>query len=183
MVIQVRIDSSLASNFSIMNNFFLSLNDDIGHMEDNLVCPSDSWQVLKVKGKAGSQFDADYEDVKDISKEEAEEDRNLKLRYQDIFDSDDDTFQKDFFNGLSRPKSSGTLPKSRRFLSSNMSDPCLLSSTQDEMYRNYYSSENLASSTNDQSTNMSGEMNSLDSGILDEGSSGRSQIWNNYKAL
>ena len=165
-----------------MNNFFLSLNDDIGHMEDNLVCPSDSWQVHKAKGKAVSQFHAEFEEVKDISKEEAEEDRNLKLRYQDIFDSDDDTFQKDVFNGLSRPKSSGTLPKSRRFLSSNMSDPCLLSSTQDEMCRND-SSENLAGSTDDQSTNMSGEMNSLDSGILDEVSSGRGQVWNNYKAL
>merc|ERR1711892_918812 len=55
-----------------------------------------------------------------------------------------------------------------------MSDPCLLSSTQEEMCRND-SSENLAGSTDDQSTNMSGEMNSLDSGILDEGYSGRGQ--------
>ena len=59
-----------------------------------------------------------------------------------------------------------TLPKSRKFLSSNMSDPCLLSCTEGARLKNP-SPDNP--STGDQSTTTS-DMNSLDSGITDEGS-------------
>ena len=44
-----------------------------------------------------------------------------------IFDSEDEEFQKDFFSDFSRPKSVGTIPKCSRKLSANVSDPCLLS--------------------------------------------------------
>ena len=96
---------------------------------------------------------------------------DIQPRFQGIFDSVDEPFQKDFFGGLSRPKSSGTIPKSRRFLSSNMSDPCLLSSSQNEMLLNP-SPENP---TTDEHSSTS-QMNSLDSGIIDECSSGTGKV-------
>ena len=86
-----------------MNNFFQSLNDDIGNMEENLFCPGDSWQVSKSKnnGKLLLPFEADLEqnEVKEFLKERVED---IQARCQDMFDSDDETFQKDFFGGLSR---------------------------------------------------------------------------------
>ena len=116
-------------------------------------------------------FEADFEqtEVKQSLKEGLED---FQPRCQDIFGSGDETFQKDFFGGLSRPKSSGTIPKSRRFLSSNMSDPCLLSSTLNETYLN---PSPKVPSTDDHSTNTS-QMNSLDSGIPDECSSGTGKV-------
>ena len=76
-----------------MNNFFLSLNEG-----ENLFCPGDSWQVSKSKnnGKLLLPFEADLEqnEVKEFLKERVED---IQARCQDIFDSDDETFQKDFF--------------------------------------------------------------------------------------
>ena len=59
-----------------------------------------------------------------------------------------------------------------RMLSSNISDPCLLASTPNEIYK--HPSDNPA--TADQST-IDSEINSLDSGILDEGSGGTGQVY------
>ena len=87
----------------------------------------------------------------------------------DIFYSDDEEFQKDFF-GLNRPKRSGTIPKNKRLLSSNMSEPCLLSSTDEKLGCSEYLPTSQKSNTN------AIEMNSLDSGILDESYTGTSQV-------
>ena len=160
-------DCSFSSNFGIMDNLFLSLNDDIGNMEENLFYPGDSWQGPKSKtNKMLSQFEGNFKE-KEVNDSLKKREYNGHLRYPDIFDSDDETFQRDFFDGLRRPKSSGTIPKSRRYLSTNMSDPCLLSSTQDDMLNNPYP-ENLST--------YKSEMNSLDSGILDEDSCGANQV-------
>ena len=161
LLIFVLFQAPLASNFSMTNNVFLSLNDDIGSMEENIF--KDPWQLqaFKTKSNLFSPFDAI-------------EDREIKIeedqKYMDIFDSDDEAFQKDFFVGLNRPKSSGTIPKSKKLLSSNMSDPCLLSSADDKVG----CSEHLP--TSQKSNTNASEMNSLDSGILDEGYSGTSQV-------
>jgi hypothetical protein len=61
-------------------------------------------------------------------------------------------------------------------LSTNISDPCLLSFTLNEIPQN--PPPDLPA-TGDQST-IDSEMNSLDSGILDEGSTGMNQVYNNY---
>ena len=160
-------DCSFSSNFGIMDNLFLSLNDDIGNMEENLFYPGDSWQVSKSKtNKMLSQFEGNFKE-KEVNDSPRKREYDDHLRYADIFDDDDETFQRDFFDGLKRPKSSGTIPKSRRFLSTNMSDPCLLSSTQDDMLRN----PSPKHPPSDKS-----EMNSLDSGILDEDSCGANQV-------
>ena len=165
-------DCSFSSNFGIMDNLFLSLNDDIGNMEENIFYPGDSWQGPKSKtNKMLSQFEGNFKE-KEVNDSPKKREYNDHLRYLDIFDSDDETFQRDFFDGLKRPKSSGTIPKSRRFLSTNMSDPCLLSSTREDMLKNP-SPENPSAGAH--STNKS-ELNSLDSGILDEGFSGASQV-------
>ena len=149
-------------------------------MEENLCCSGDSWQVSKTKnnGKILLPFEDDFEqkEEKEVLNERLED---IQPRYQDIFDSDDENFHKDFFGGFGRPKSSGTIPKSRRFLSSNMSDPCLLSSSQNEMLLNP-SPENP--STDDHSTNTS-QMNSLDSGIPDECSSGKGTVCSFLKSI
>ena len=84
-----------------MNNFFLSLNDDIENMEENLFCPGDSWQVSKSKDDETLllPFEADFEqnEIKQFLKVGVED---IQPRCQDYFDSDDETFQKDFFVGL-----------------------------------------------------------------------------------
>ena len=89
-------------------------------------------------------------------------DEKLRQRqgsYHNIFDSDEEEFHKDFFSDFSRPKSVGTIPKSKRKLSTNISDPCLLSCLPSDI-------SNM-NRTTDRSTNNS-ELNSLDSGIPEE---------------
>lgn len=165
----VRIEGSIARNFGIMNNFFLSLNEDADHPEDNAMCSHNPWQMPVARNESHpfSPYGAGYEkkDFKDIYPADSEN-CNLQARCKNLFDSDDEAFENDFFGELRRPKSSGTLPKSRKFLSSNMSDPCLLSCTEGSRLKNP-SPDNP--STGDQSTTTS-DMNSLDSGITDEGS-------------
>ena len=173
-------EDSISRNFGIMNNFFLSLNDEITDVDENLFCPSDSWKDSKTypSDRTSSPIEVGFEGkvVKDLSKAEnlpnSEEYHKRQFNCQDIFDSEDEEFQKDFFGEFSRPKSCGTIPKSRLKLSSNISDPCLLSCLPNETTSNH-SPEIPASG--DQSINDS-QMNSLDSGIPDDAGSGTSQV-------
>ena len=81
-----------------------------------------------------------------------EQDKKRQNSCHNIFEADED-FQRDFFSEFARPKSVGTIPKSKRQLSTNISDPCLLSCLPSDV---------LQTSTN------TSELNSVDSGIPDE---------------
>ena len=88
------------------------------------------------------------------------EERKRQNSYHNIFDSDEEEFHKDFFSDFVRPKSVGTIPKSKRNLSTNISDPCLLSCLPPE-------GSVSGQPSSERSTNNS-QLNSLDSGIPDE---------------
>ena len=157
-----------------MNEYFLTLDDE-KDMDETLFCPSKSRQESKFNAceRMSSPFEFGFEGK---ALKESFTSMNLpysdKLGSQDIYDSEDEEFQKGFFSEITRPKSVGTIPKSRRNLSSNISDPCLLSSVPNES-PNYPTPENPASGN--QST-INSEMNSLDSGIPDEASIGTNQV-------
>ena len=144
-------------------------------MEENLRFSNQQALVPKLECDSNSPFESRERKMNDL-RAEADQDDEMHLRCQDVFDSDDEAFQNDFFGEFRRPKSSGTIPKSRKYLSSNMSDPCLLTSGQNDADKNL-SVENK--STGDHSTNS--EINSLDSGIPDDGSQSNIQV--NFKWL
>ena len=92
------------------------------------------------------------------------EDQKRLNSCHNIFESDED-FQRDFLSEFSRPKSVGTIPKSRRKLSTNISDPCLLSCLPSDV-----------NGLTDRSTNTS-ELNSVDSGIPEDTAVREHQIY------
>ena len=137
-----------------MNNPFLSLNDENEDLDENLyLCSDDSWPApnSKVSSRSFSLFQ-ELNPAKADKSSTAREDK-WQLTYQDDFDSDDEELQREFVCEYTRPKSSGSIPKSRQNLSTNISDPCLLSNTPNEI-----------------------EINSLDSGIPEECLSGKAQV-------
>ena len=141
----------------MINNPFLSLNDESEDLDENLyLCSTDSWPApkSKVSSRSFSPFQ-ELNPAKADKSSTAREDK-WQLTYQDDFDSDDEELQRGLFCEYTRPKSSGSIPKSRPNLSTNISDPCLLSNTRNEI-----------------------EINSLDSGIPEDSPSGIAQVLNN----
>ena len=138
----------------MVNTPFLSLNDEDEDLDENLyLCSDDSWPApkSKVSSRSFSPFQ-ELNPAKSDKSSTAREDK-WQLTYQDDFDSDDEELQRGFFCEYTRIKSSGSIPKSRQNLSTNISDPCLLSNTSNEI-----------------------EINSLDSGIPEECLSGTAQV-------
>jgi len=130
-----------------MNGFFMSLNDDCGDQPENMLHSQDPW------------LDSSSPSVTKESNSRIVEEHKRQNSFHNIFESDDEEFEKDFFGDFSRPKSVGTIPKSKRKLSTNISDPCLLSCLPSDLP--------LPATATERSTNNS-ELNSLDSGIPEE---------------
>jgi len=155
--INANMEDPIARNFGIMNDFFLTLNDEI--TDEKLFYHGDSKQEYFFKNCEISPFEGRF--VKDLSKpanfQNCEEAHRRDMCSPDFFDYEEDEILKDSFREV-RPKSVGTIPKNTRILSSNISDPCLLSSVP------HATPEALGSG--DQST-IDSEMNSLDSGIIE----------------
>ena len=152
----------------MINNPFLSLNDENEDLDENLyLCSTDSWPApkSKVSSRSFSPFQ-ELNPAKADKSSTAREDK-WQLTYQDDFDSDDEKLQRELFWEYTRTKSSGSIPDSRKKLSTNISDPCLLSSSNEIL--NSIPAKHLEKHI---------EINSLDSGIPEDSSSGKAQVLN-----
>merc|ERR1719510_844756 len=129
-------EDSIARNFGIMNSFFMSLSNEAEEVDHTIFQHTDPWLDSNTHPSSTAQ----------------EQEKKRQNSCHNIFEADED-FQRDFFSEFSRPKSVGTIPKSRRKQSTNISDPCLLSCLPSDV---------LQTSTN------TSELNSVDSGIPDE---------------
>ena len=146
----------------MINNPFLSLNDENEDLDENLyLCSTDSWPApkSKVSSRSFSPFQ-ELNPAKADKSSTAREDK-WQLSYQDDFDSDDEELERGLFCEYTRPKS-------RKQLSTNISDPCLLYNTPNEIL-NSISAKHLE---------LDIEMNSLDSGIPEDSCSGIAKVLN-----
>ena len=153
-----------------MNNPFLSLNDEDEDLDENLyLCSDDSWPgpKSKVSSRSFSLFQ-ELNPAKSDKSSTAREDK-WQLSYRDDFDSDEEELQRGLFCEYTRPRTSGSIPKSRKNLSTNISDPCLLSKTSNEIL-NSIPAKHLENNI---------EIDSLDSGIPEDSCSGIAKVQNN----
>ena len=139
-----------------MNSFFMSLSNEAEEVDPTIFQHTDPWLDSNTHPSSTSQVRNCLTSISVfIHPADAifqEQDKKRQNSCHNIFEADED-FQRDFFSEFSRPKSVGTVPKSQRKLSSNISDPCLLSCLPSDV---------LPTNTN------TSELNSVDSGIPDE---------------